>query len=119
MNQYRPGFELISPCSFPTAITTTPRDDDDDEEDVVDDDFLLPCVSAYMTNCFIRHFTHSWCRIDCCFHDLFKMARNILLSTLLRLFFKVHVALPYNIIFKTKAWKNFCAAWNFRDYMEI
>ena len=24
-NQYRPGFELVSPCSFPTAITTTPR----------------------------------------------------------------------------------------------
>ena len=24
-NQSRPGFELVSPCSFPTAITTTPR----------------------------------------------------------------------------------------------
>ena len=24
-NQYRPGFELVSPCSFPTATTTTPR----------------------------------------------------------------------------------------------
>ena len=24
-NQSRPGFELESPCSFPTTITTTPR----------------------------------------------------------------------------------------------
>ena len=24
-NQSRPGFELVSPCSFPTAIMTTPR----------------------------------------------------------------------------------------------
>ena len=24
-NQSRPGFELVSPCPFPTAITTTPR----------------------------------------------------------------------------------------------
>ena len=24
-NQYRPGFEPVSPCSFPTAITTTPQ----------------------------------------------------------------------------------------------
>ena len=24
-NQSRPGLELVSPCSFPTAITTTPR----------------------------------------------------------------------------------------------
>ena len=24
-NQSRPGFELVSPCSFPTAITTIPR----------------------------------------------------------------------------------------------
>ncbi len=24
-NQSRPGFELVSPCSFPTAITITPR----------------------------------------------------------------------------------------------
>ena len=24
-NQYRPGFELVSPCPFPTTITITPR----------------------------------------------------------------------------------------------
>ena len=24
-NQHRPGFELVSPCSFPTTITITPR----------------------------------------------------------------------------------------------
>ena len=27
-NQSRPGFELVSPCLFPTTITTTPRADD-------------------------------------------------------------------------------------------
>ena len=25
LNQSRPGFELVSPCPFPTTITTTPR----------------------------------------------------------------------------------------------
>ena len=24
-NEFRPGFELVSPCLFPTTITTTPR----------------------------------------------------------------------------------------------
>ena len=24
-NEFRPGFELVSPCSFPTTITITPR----------------------------------------------------------------------------------------------
>ena len=24
-NKFRPGFELVSPCSFPTTITITPR----------------------------------------------------------------------------------------------
>ena len=31
-NQSRPGFELVSPCSFPTAITTTPRAPPDDDD---------------------------------------------------------------------------------------
>ena len=34
-NQSRPGFELVSPCPFPTTITTTPRACCDSQSDSI------------------------------------------------------------------------------------
>ena len=48
--------------------------------------------------------------VGCCFHDLFKTARNILVqlpfSLFSRCFVRVHVVQPYSSTDTTTAWKN-------------
>ena len=48
-NQPRPGFELVSPCPFPTTITITPRAPDDDDDDDDDDCSFMKKGSSRQT----------------------------------------------------------------------
>ena len=89
-NQSRPGFELVSPCSFPTTTTTTPR---------------APLIVFVMGG----KWPYSCCFVECCLQDLFNIAHSILVLLPSSFFFKrlvsIHVVNPYSSIDTTAAWK--------------
>ena len=109
-NQSRPGFELMSPCPFPTMITITLRAPPKSRGHQ-----LWACLSFFSNAAHVLFVLLGWfvrwkgigCFVRCCFQDWFKTAFSCSFHLV---FFSMHFVCmqemhPYSGIDIATAWK--------------